>query len=158
MPLILIAEDDHGTSRLAATALRNQGHEVITASDGLSAWRLIEMRSPRLIVSDVNMPGMNGHELLHRLRAHPRLGLTPLILLTSLQERKDMRHGMSLGANDYLTKPLRPKELIEAVNAQFDQQRRRETMQSSEVQGRAGAGAGATGLGSSRAVRKAAGP
>ena len=135
MPLILIAEDDHGTSRLAATALRNQGHEVITAPDGLSAWRLIEMRSPALIVSDVNMPGMNGLDLLHRLRAHPRLGLTPLILLTSLQERKDMRQGMSLGASDYLTKPLRPKELIEAVNAQFDQHRRRETMQSSEVKG-----------------------
>ena len=135
MALILIAEDDHGTSRLAATALRNQGHEVITAPDGLSAWRLIEMRSPHLIVSDVNMPGMNGHELLHRLRAHARLGLTPLILLTSLQERKEMRHGMSLGANDYLTKPLRPKELIEAVNTQFDQQRKREAMQSSEVQG-----------------------
>ena len=135
MPLILIAEDDHGTSRLAATALRNQGHEVITAPDGLSAWRLIEMRSPALIVSDVNMPGMNGHELLNRLRAHPRLGLTPLILLTSLQERKDMRQGMSLGANDYLTKPLRPKELIEAANAQFQQQSRRQTMQSSEVKG-----------------------
>ena len=135
MPLILIAEDDHGTSRLAATALRNQGHEVITASDGLSAWRLIEMRSPSLIVSDVNMPGMNGHELLQRLRAHPRLGLTPLILLTSLQERKDMRHGMSLGASDYLTKPLRPKELIEASQAQLDQQRRREAMQSNEIQG-----------------------
>jgi DNA-binding response OmpR family regulator len=135
MPLILIAEDDHGTSRLAATALRNQGHEVITAPDGLSAWRLIEMRSPSLVVSEVNMPGMSGHELLNRLRAHPRLALTPVILLTSLQERKDMRQGMALGANDYLTKPLRPKELIEAVDAQLDQRRRREAMQISEVQG-----------------------
>ena len=133
MPLILIAEDDLGTSRLAATALRNQGHEVLTAPDGLSAWRLIEMRSPNLVVSDVNMPGMNGHELLSRLRAHPRLALTPLILLTSLQERKDMRHGMSLGANDYLTKPLRPKELIEAVNVKFGLQQRRETLQADEV-------------------------
>jgi DNA-binding response OmpR family regulator len=135
MALILIAEDDGGTSRLITAALRNQGHEVLSAPDGLSAWRLIEMRSPDLIVSDVNMPGMTGFALLERLREHPTLALTPLVLLTSLQERKDMRHGMLMGADDYLTKPLRPKELIEAVDAQLNRQRMRSAMQGIQFKG-----------------------
>jgi CheY-like chemotaxis protein len=128
MALILVAEDDNGTQRLISTALRNQGHEVLSAPDGLSAWRLIEMRSPDLIVSDVNMPGMTGFALLQRLRAHSGLALTPFLLLTSLQERPDMRQGMLLGADDYLTKPLRPRELVEAVNAQLNRQRMRNSL------------------------------
>lgn len=134
MALILVAEDDIGTQRLISTALRNQSHEVLTAPDGLSAWRLIEMRSPDLIVSDVNMPGMTGFALLQRLREHTTLGLTPFLLLTSLQERQDMRQGMLLGADDYLTKPLRPRELVEAVNAQLNRQRMRSAMQDEENQ------------------------
>ena len=134
MALILVAEDDNGTQRLIATALRNKGHDVLTAPDGLSAWRLIEMRSPELIVSDVNMPGMNGFALLQRLREHNTLALTPFLLLTSLQERVDMRQGMLLGADDYLTKPLRPREMIEAVDAQLNRQRMRTALHNEDTQ------------------------
>ena len=133
MALILIAEDDSGTARLITAALRNRGHEVLSAADGLGAWRMLEMRSPDLVVSDVNMPGMTGFALLQRLREHPLLALTPFILLTSLQERSDMRHGMLMGADDYLTKPLRHKELIEAVDAQLNRQRVRNSMQDSHL-------------------------
>lgn len=133
MALILIAEDDSGTRRLIIAALRNQGHEVISASEGLGAWRMIEMRAPNLVVSDVNMPGMSGFALLQRLREHSTLALTPFILLTSLQERSDMRHGMLTGADDYLTKPLRHKELIESVTAQLNRQQVRNAMQAIEV-------------------------
>lgn len=117
MALILVAEDDSGTRRLITAALRHKGHNVINASEGLGAWRMIELRAPDLIVSDVNMPGMTGFALLQRLREHPSLALTPFILLTSLRERSDMRHGMLTGADDYLTKPLRHKELIEIGRA-----------------------------------------
>ena len=134
MALILVAEDDNGTQRLISTALRNQGHDVLAAPDGMSAWRLIEMRCPDLIVSDVNMPGMTGFALLQRLREHTTLALTPFLLLTSLQERTDMRQGMLLGADDYLTKPLRPKELIEAVDAQLNRQRMRSAFHSEDTQ------------------------
>jgi DNA-binding response OmpR family regulator len=134
MALILVAEDDSGTQRLISVALRNQGHEVLSVPDGISAWRLIELRSPDLIVSDVNMPGMTGFALLQRLREHSTLALTPFVLLTSLQERHDMRQGMRLGADDYLTKPLRPKELIEAVDAQLNRQRMRTAMHTQDTQ------------------------
>ncbi|MEZ5706198.1 MAG: response regulator [Burkholderiaceae bacterium] len=133
MALILVAEDDSGTQRLIATALRNKGHEVLSAQDGLMAWRLFEASSPDLIVSDVNMPGMNGFALLQRVRTHSTLALTPFVLLTSLQERADMRQGMLLGADDYLTKPLRPRELIEAVDAQLNRQRVRQAFQDQET-------------------------
>jgi DNA-binding response OmpR family regulator len=133
MALILIAEDDGGTQRLIKAALRNKGHEVVSASEGLSAWRLIEMRAPELVVSDVNMPGMTGLALLKRLREHPTLSLTPFILLTSLQDRSDMRRGMLTGADDYLTKPLRHTELIEAVDAQLNRQQMRSAMRESQV-------------------------
>ena len=133
MALILIAEDDSGTLRLISATLRLLGHEVLSATDGLSAWRLIEMRSPDLIVSDVNMPGMNGFALLQRLREHPTLAQTPFLLQTSLQDRQDMRQGMLLGADDYITKPLHPKELTEAVNAQLNRKQARAALQSSEL-------------------------
>ncbi|HEY9096339.1 MAG TPA: response regulator [Hydrogenophaga sp.] len=133
MALILVAEDDSGTQRLISTALRNKGHEVLSAQDGLEAWRLFEASSPDLIVSDVNMPGMNGFALLQRVRTHSTLALTPFVLLTSLQERADMRQGMVLGADDYLTKPLRPKELIEAVDAQLNRQRVRQAFQEQDT-------------------------
>ncbi|MBU4508392.1 MAG: response regulator, partial [Gammaproteobacteria bacterium] len=98
MALIVVAEDDGGTLKLISVVLKNQSHEVLEASNGLAAWHLIQEHQPDLIVSDVNMPGMSGFDLLQHLREHPRLGQTPLILLTSLQERRDMRQGMLLGA------------------------------------------------------------
>ena len=134
MALIVVAEDDGGTLKLISVVLKNQSHEVLEASNGLAAWHLIQEHQPDLIVSDVNMPGMSGFDLLQHLREHPRLGQTPLILLTSLQERRDMRQGMLMGADDYLTKPLRPKELTEAVQAQFNRQSMRAAVQDMHLQ------------------------
>jgi len=120
MALIVVAEDEGSTLKLISVVLRNQGHHVLPADNGLNAWRLVREHRPDLIVSDVHMPGLSGFELLQHLRDDTALGQTPLILLTSLQERRDMRQGMLLGADDYLTKPLRPKELTEAVQAQLN--------------------------------------
>lgn len=122
MALVVVAEDDSGTLKLISVTLQNQGHEVLSAGDGLGAWALIQQRWPDVIVSDVNMPGMNGFELLQRVREHADVGQTPFILLTSLQDRRDMRQGMNLGADDYITKPLRPRELVDAVLAQLNRQ------------------------------------
>lgn len=122
MAVVVVADDDPGTLRLVSVALGNQGHEVLPVTDGSSAWTLLRQRWPDVIVSDVNMPGLNGFELLQRVREHPDLGQTPFILLTSLQERRDMRQGMNLGADDYITKPVRPRELQAAVTAQLGRQ------------------------------------
>ena len=86
---------------------------------------------------------LNRHQLrleadfrygLVRVREHADVGLTPFILLTSLQERRDMRQGMNLGADDYITKPLRPRELIDAVAAQLGRQAMRQAARALQVQ------------------------
>lgn len=120
MALIVVAEDDAGTLRLIDAALHLQGHSVLTANNGHSAWLAIRQYKPDLVVSDINMPGVNGFDLLRAVREHGSLHQTPFILLTSLQERRDMRHGMTLGADDYLTKPVHPQELTDAVAAQLN--------------------------------------
>jgi CheY-like chemotaxis protein len=122
MALIVVAEDDAGTLRLIQAALHLQGHAVLTANNGQSAWLEIRQYKPDLVVSDINMPGLTGFELLKAVRGHDTLLHTPFILLTSLQERRDMRQGMTLGADDYLTKPVHPHELVNAVAAQLNRQ------------------------------------
>lgn len=134
MALIVVAEDDGGTRKLISVVLKNAGHEVLDADNGETAWQWVQMHRPALLISDINMPGMNGFDLLRNLREHPTLNQTPVVLLTSLQERRDMRLGMVLGADDYLTKPLRPKELSETVQAQFNRQRVRASMRDMQVQ------------------------
>ena len=134
MALIVVAEDDVGTLRLIEAALHLQGHSVLTANNGHSAWLEIKQYKPDLVVSDVNMPGLSGFDLLRAVREHDTLNQTPFILLTSLQERRDMRHGMNLGADDYLTKPVHPHELADAVAAQFNRQAMRAAARDLQVQ------------------------
>lgn len=134
MALVVVAEDDSGTRKLISVALKNQGYEVLAAADGNTAWALIRERWPDVVVSDINMPGLNGFDLLQRVREHPEVGQTPFVLLTSLQERRDMRQGMTLGADDFLTKPLRPRELVDAVAAQLNRQNMRNAARALHVQ------------------------
>lgn len=134
MALIVVAEDDVGTLRLIQAALHLQGHSVLTANNGHSAWLEIRQHKPDLVVSDINMPGLSGFDLLRAVRDHATLNLTPFILLTSLQERRDMRQGMTLGADDYLTKPVHPHELVNAVAAQLNRQAMRAAALDLQVQ------------------------
>lgn len=129
MALIVVAEDDAGTLRLIQATLHLQGHSVMTANNGQSAWLTIRQCQPDLVVSDINMPGLSGFELLREVREHPTLNQTPFILVTSLQERSDMRQGMNLGADDYLPKPVHPSELAEAVSAQLNRKAMRAAAQ-----------------------------
>ncbi len=119
MALIVVVEDDAGTLQLIAALLKRDGHGVLLAEDGAQALRLIENFKPELVISDIQMPAMDGFQLLESLRNNPAIAATPMILLTSLHEREHIRHGMTTGADDYITKPFRPVELREAVNAQL---------------------------------------
>ena len=120
MALIVLMEDDAATRMLVASVLKKDGHEVASAEDGLEGLRLVRERRPDLILSDVQMPGLNGFQVLEAVRSDAALLSTPVILLTSLQERAHMRIGMTTGADDYITKPFRPAELREAVSAQLN--------------------------------------
>ncbi|MDO8277201.1 MAG: response regulator [Burkholderiaceae bacterium] len=120
MPLIVVMEDDAGTRMLVASVLKKDGYDVLMADNGAQGLRLVEKHRPDLIISDVQMPEMNGFQMLTAVRQNPATAATPVILLTSLQERAHMRIGMTTGADDYITKPFRPGELREAAAAQLN--------------------------------------
>lgn len=128
MALIVVAEDDAGTRTLIATVLRKDGHDVLAVDDGEQALAIIRSRKPALVISDVQMPRMDGFQMLAQLRMETTVAATPVILLTSLQERAHMRIGMTSGADDYITKPFRPGELREAVQAQLNKRQVQATL------------------------------
>jgi sigma-B regulation protein RsbU (phosphoserine phosphatase) len=109
---ILIAEDDPVSRLVLTTNLTNWGHEVITAVNGMEAWRAtLEEDAPRLVILDWMMPEMEGPEICRRMREVPAAIPPYIILLTARQGAKEVIEGMQAGADDYLTKPYHRDEL-----------------------------------------------
>jgi diguanylate cyclase (GGDEF)-like protein len=110
--LVLIADDETVSRRLLARMLSTCGYEVLTASDGDEAWRILERPdAPRLAILDWMMPGMTGPQLCRKLRELNREPYTYVLLLTARTEKEDVVEGMEAGADDYVTKPFEAKEL-----------------------------------------------
>jgi CheY-like chemotaxis protein/class 3 adenylate cyclase len=133
MALIVVMEDDAGTRMLIASVLKKDGHQVLTAENGAEGLRIVQSRRPDLVISDVQMPELNGFQMLAAVRQDTAIAATPVILLTSLQERAHMRIGMTTGADDYITKPFRPAELREAAAAQLNKRVMQATLQNMAV-------------------------
>ena len=112
---ILVAEDDAVTRRIVESTLSRLGWDVITASEGAAAWRILETlegkEAPELVVLDWMMPGLDGIQLCRKLRTTPGFELVYIVLLTSRAETEDLAMGLAAGANDYITKPFAPAEL-----------------------------------------------
>ncbi len=120
MPLIVVMEDDAGTRMLVSSVLKKDGYEVLSAENGAQGMELVLEHRPALVISDIQMPQLTGIEVLAAIRKDVSVASTPVILLTSLQEREHMRLGMNTGADDYITKPFKPGELRDAVTAQLN--------------------------------------
>lgn len=123
MPLILVIDDDRLQRTVAAHALKKAGHEIIEAADGMQGLEAARTRRPELIVCDVLMPGLNGLQFVSALRQEEGISDIPVIMLTSMAERADMRAGMNSGADDYLAKPFSFAELNDAVAALLTKRR-----------------------------------
>ena len=134
MAMIVLMEDDAATRTLVTSVLKKEGHTVAAAENGRTGLLLCQDRRPDLVISDVQMPEMNGFEMLAQLRQSIELAATPVILLTSLQERAHMRIGMTTGADDYITKPFRPGELRDAVAAQLNKRQVQANLQALAVE------------------------
>ncbi len=119
MHVILVVEDDDAIRSNIARLLTLEGFEAVAAANGRTGLAHARARTPDLIISDVNMPDMDGFELLAAVRADPALATTPFMLLTALDDRGSMRRGMTTGADDYLSKPFTRTELLDAVQAQL---------------------------------------
>ena len=119
MSLILIIEDENSIRLNLQEFLELVNFSVITAVNGRIGLHLAKNRSPDLIICDILMPELSGYEVLTELRRDPKLADIPFIFLTAKAERNDFRQSMNLGADDYITKPFQPREILEAVNARL---------------------------------------
>jgi two-component system, chemotaxis family, sensor kinase CheA len=101
---ILVVDDSFTTRTLEKSMLEAHGYDVRLAVDGLEAWTLLQSESVDLVVSDIQMPALDGFGLLERIRRHPRLKELPVIMVTSVHEPEHRERGLALGANAYVTK------------------------------------------------------
>lgn len=109
---ILIAEDDQISRMMLAAVLKKHGHEAVVAVDGLEAWEALQKPdAPRLAILDWMMPGMDGLDVVRRVRARRDSPQPYLIMLTTKGEKEDIVMGLDAGADDYLPKPFHPAEL-----------------------------------------------
>ncbi|MCX6440233.1 MAG: response regulator transcription factor [Candidatus Planktophila sp.] len=113
--LIMIVDDEPGVRALLNDTLRIAGFETIEASDGMSALTLLRTNKPALMVIDINMPLMDGFELVERLRTNN--DLTPVLMLTAREDKGDIARGLKIGADDYVIKPFGIEELILRIKA-----------------------------------------
>lgn len=119
MPKILVVEDSKEMLSNISMLLKMNGYEVLEAENGLHGFETAKKQLPDIIVSDIMMPVADGLKLLSEVRKEPDLIATPFIFLTAKVDRQDIRTGMISGADDYVTKPFKSKELIEAIESQL---------------------------------------
>jgi CheY-like chemotaxis protein len=112
---ILVVEDNPVVRMLAEAHLESGGHTVMTAADGVEALQLVSVMRPDLILSDIDMPNLDGLGLLTALRANPDLAGLPVIFLTMYDDMDTFRLTRELGANDYVNKPIQGTVLLESI-------------------------------------------
>ena len=114
---ILIVDDEIETLRLISIALRRQGLQVITASNGTQALELAITENPNLIILDIMMPDISGFEVVKRLKNNKKTTDVPVLIFSARNQLDDKVTGYESGADDYLTKPIHPAELVSHVKS-----------------------------------------
>lgn len=116
-PVILVVEDETDILDVVQYNLKKNGFDVFTATTGEDGLRVADRETPDLVLLDLMLPGLDGHEICRRLRASERTREIPVIMLTARSTEADVVSGLTLGADDYITKPFRPAELVARVKA-----------------------------------------
>jgi two-component system, LytTR family, response regulator len=119
MPLILLIEDEPGVRLPIVDLLTANGFEVMEAGNGREGVELARENLPDLIVSDIMMPEMDGYAVLAALQDDPATAVIPFIFLSAKSDPADLRSGLGLGADDYLSKPFEAKQLLDAVRTRL---------------------------------------
>jgi two-component system alkaline phosphatase synthesis response regulator PhoP len=114
---IVVVEDERDILEVIGYNLGREGYRVVTATDGLEALRLIRVEAPDLVLLDLMLPGLDGIELCRRLKLDPVTKAIPIVMVTAKGEEADVVLGLGVGADDYVTKPFSPKELVARVKA-----------------------------------------
>lgn len=116
---VLVVDDDHEIVRVLRVYLEQAGYLVYTAYDGSTALHILQRDHPQVAILDIMMPGKDGIEVTRLIRANPALLRTYIIMLTAKVEDIDRVVGLELGADDYVTKPFNPREIVARVRASF---------------------------------------
>ncbi|HET6531844.1 MAG TPA: response regulator [Actinoplanes sp.] len=117
MTVVLVADDDADIRDLVAFKLEQAGLDVVAVADGQAALEQARLRHPTLAVLDVSMPGLSGIDVCRMLRADPATAAVLVIMLTARVQEQDVEGGFSAGADDYVTKPFSPRELVSRIQA-----------------------------------------
>jgi DNA-binding response OmpR family regulator len=119
-PTVLVVEDDPVILRLLEVNFELEGFGVLLAHDGAEGIAVARAEKPDLIISDIMMPKASGLELVTVLKGDPATKGIPIILLSAKAQTSDLKTGMDAGADDYVTKPFEPLDLVDRVNALLD--------------------------------------
>lgn len=122
MKTILVVEDEPTIREIITEFLEDVDFKVISAENGARGVELAVAHTPDLILCDIMMPELDGYGVLTHLRSLPQMATVPFVFLTAKADKPDMRQGMELGADDYVTKPFTRAELLNAVNSRLDKQ------------------------------------
>ena len=112
---ILTADDSASVRQMVSYTLRQEGYEVLEAADGLEALAKIESAAVHMLITDLNMPKMDGIELIKRVRALPNSGCMPIIMLTTELQEAKKQEGKAAGATGWIVKPFKPEQLVAVV-------------------------------------------
>ena len=134
-PALLVADADPSTRELLRRSLQEKGHEVLLAEDGEQAWSLFESRHPRLVITDVRLPKLDGLGLCLRIREAQPSPYSFILVLTSAKDPEVMAQGFAAGADDFMTKPVDRTELtwriysgLRVLNLHMDHRKKRATL------------------------------
>jgi len=112
---ILAVDDSASMRQMVSFTLKGAGYDVVEAADGVEALKIARTRSVNLVISDVNMPNMDGISLIRELRALPSYKFTPLLMLTTESSADKKQQGKSAGATGWIVKPFNPEQLLNTV-------------------------------------------
>lgn len=112
---ILLVEDDPSVLRAISFILEKEGYQVLTAVNGLEGLRKVKEEKPDLLILDVMLPGLDGFEVCHRLRAETQTAQLPILMLSAKGQAADKAMGLQVGANEYLTKPVERSVLLSTI-------------------------------------------
>jgi two-component system alkaline phosphatase synthesis response regulator PhoP len=112
---ILIIEDDRSAARLAQYTIQQAGYDVILAYDGYEGLEKTLNEHPDLVILDIMLPGLDGYEVCHRLRAEPETITLPILMISAKAREEDRNIGLKVGADDYLAKPVEPSVMLAKI-------------------------------------------
>jgi len=122
VPCILVVDDEADTLKYLSLMLEMAGYHTLTATDGAEALALLQLHRVDLILSDISMPGLSGYQLYNRICENPHWVTIPFVFLSARRMDSDIDYGKELGADDYLTKPVRSENLLSVIRGKLRRQ------------------------------------